>query len=274
MWGTAQRNEMETGYICIPRKLFESDYWRQSRTYNDGEALLDIILSARFEASEQTARVGGRYVSWGRGEWPASIRFLACRWHWTDKRVRCFLARLRRRGEITTRCDEGCNVIRLTHYDDYFPHSSESPAGHRVEERENEHRNAEMPSAERTPASVHEEVEIMKSCASWRQMVCDRYQLDHQQLLHHLDMFELDCGCRSLQGHTSQADAQTHFCHWLRIQLELRNTQKHSKNGNYKLKPTPGENAAAALQWAKNKAEEAIRETRSRPSLLYEAFSY
>ena len=104
------------GFVKIPRDFFESGYWCQSRTYNDCEALLDIISQVRFEASEQFARIGGREVVWGQAEWPASVRFLAQRWSWTERHVRTFLSSLKKRGIISTDDSQGVNVIKLLQY--------------------------------------------------------------------------------------------------------------------------------------------------------------
>ena len=104
------------GFKQISNDFFESDYWRQSRTYNDCEAVLDIISQVRFEASEHSARIGGREVTWNQAEWPASVRFLAARWKWSEKKVRVFLAQLRRKGIIETNDSQGVNVIKLKKY--------------------------------------------------------------------------------------------------------------------------------------------------------------
>jgi len=104
------------GFKQISNDFFESDYWRQSRTYNDCEAVLDIIYQVRFEASEHSARIGGREVTWGQAQWPASVRFLAARWHWTEKKVRVFLSQLRRKGIIETSDSQGVNLITLKKY--------------------------------------------------------------------------------------------------------------------------------------------------------------
>lgn len=104
------------GFKQISNDFFESDYWRQSRTYNDCEAVLDIIYQVRFEASEHSARIGGREVTWGQAQWPASVRFLATRWHWTEKKVRVFLSQLRHKGIIETSNSQGVNLITLKKY--------------------------------------------------------------------------------------------------------------------------------------------------------------
>lgn len=104
---------MQEPFIMIPRSFFESGYWCQSRTFNDCEAILDIIQQVRFEATEHFARIGGREVKWGQAEWPASVRFLANRWRWTERRVRTFITSLKKNGIITTDDSQGVNVIRL-----------------------------------------------------------------------------------------------------------------------------------------------------------------
>lgn len=118
---------MEKGFIRLSRKFFENDIWKVARTYNESEAWLDLIQSARFEASEQTARVGGREITWGQGQYPASVRFLATRWHWSQQRTRSFLTKLKKRGMIRTECQQGMNIITLVNYRQYnCPDETES----------------------------------------------------------------------------------------------------------------------------------------------------
>ena len=54
-----------------------------------------------------------------RGQFAASIRFLAKRWQWSEKKVRSFLNHLKREGMITTECTQGMNLITLVKYDQY-----------------------------------------------------------------------------------------------------------------------------------------------------------
>ena len=65
------------GYIKLSRKFFSNDMWNEARTFSSCEAWLDLIQSARFEASSITSRIGCYEVTWGRGQYPASNRFLA-----------------------------------------------------------------------------------------------------------------------------------------------------------------------------------------------------
>lgn len=93
--------------------------WKTARAFSESEAWLDLIQSARFEASEITSRIGVYDVTFGRGQYPAANRFLAKKWGWGEQRVKSFLERLKKNKMITTECTQGVNVITLCKYDDY-----------------------------------------------------------------------------------------------------------------------------------------------------------
>ena len=107
------------GYIKLSRKFFSNDMWNEARTFSSCEAWLDLIQSARFEATPRMESIGGREVVVCRGQFAASIRFLAKRWQWSEKKVRSFLNHLKREGMITTECTQGMNLITLVKYDQY-----------------------------------------------------------------------------------------------------------------------------------------------------------
>lgn len=107
------------GYIKLSRKFFSNDLWNEARTFSSCEAWLDLIQSARFEATPRMESIGGREVSYTRGQYPASIRFLSRRWRWTERKVRTFLAYLKRENMITLSQKQGMNVITLVKYNDY-----------------------------------------------------------------------------------------------------------------------------------------------------------
>ena len=99
------------GYIKLSRKFFSNDMWNEARTFSSCEAWLDLIQSARFEATPRMESIGGREVSYTRGQYPASIRFL--------RKVRTFLALLRRENMITLSKEQGMNIITLVKYNEY-----------------------------------------------------------------------------------------------------------------------------------------------------------
>lgn len=114
------------GYIKLSRKFFSNDMWNEARTFSSCEAWLDLIQSARFEATPRMESIGGREVSYTRGQYPASIRFLSKRWHWTERKVRTFLAYLKRENMITLSKEQGMNIITLVKYNDYNGNMSDT----------------------------------------------------------------------------------------------------------------------------------------------------
>lgn len=111
---------MDNGFIMLSRKLFSHRIWKASRTFSECEAWIDLIQSARFEATVTIERIGGRDITYGRGQYPASISFLSKRWGWkSEKKVRNFLDMLKKEGMIVTDAKQGMNIITLCKYDDY-----------------------------------------------------------------------------------------------------------------------------------------------------------
>lgn len=110
---------MDDGYIMLSRRFFASEKWQAARAFSDCEAWLDLIQSARFEASPTTSRIGCYEVTWNRGQYPASNRFLARKWGRSEQWVKSFLGKLKREKMITTDNSQGVNVITLVNYDKY-----------------------------------------------------------------------------------------------------------------------------------------------------------
>ena len=107
----------------LSRRFFSNEMWKEARVFSECEAWLDLIQSARFDATGEaySEYIGGREISYSRGQYPASISFLTKRWKWSEKKVRYFLAKLKKKGMITTCHLQGMNVITLCNYDEYNP---------------------------------------------------------------------------------------------------------------------------------------------------------
>lgn len=114
---------MEDGFLKLSRKFFSNELWKEARKFSECEAWLDLLQSARFEATDKAYSefIGGREISYTRGQYPASISFLVNRWRWSDKKVRLFLDKLKRKEMITTDRNQGMNVITICKYDEYNP---------------------------------------------------------------------------------------------------------------------------------------------------------
>jgi DNA-binding transcriptional regulator YhcF (GntR family) len=117
------------GFIKLSRKFFSNDMWNEARTFSSCEAWLDLIQSARFEATPRKESIGGREVSYTRGQYPASIRFLAKRWLWSERKVRTFLSRLKKEGMIETNVMQGMSIITLCKYEEYNSGDTVSDTG-------------------------------------------------------------------------------------------------------------------------------------------------
>jgi hypothetical protein len=74
------------GHVKISRKAYATDpWWREPRTFSKWEAWEDCIQMAAF--GPYTRRFGDFPVDLTRGEFAASLRFLAQRWRWSKSKV-------------------------------------------------------------------------------------------------------------------------------------------------------------------------------------------
>lgn len=71
---------MASGWIKLHRKLMDSPMWT-SEPFTKGQAWVDLLMLADFETK-------GEYR---RGSVYKSQRYLASRWHWSEKKVSRFL---------------------------------------------------------------------------------------------------------------------------------------------------------------------------------------
>lgn len=110
---------MEKGFIKLSRSFFNNKMWQAARKFSECEAWLDLIQSARFEASPTTSLIGSCEVTWNRGQYPASIRFLSKKWGQSESWVRKCLSNFKKEGMITIENTQGVSVITLVNFDKY-----------------------------------------------------------------------------------------------------------------------------------------------------------
>ncbi len=110
---------MEKGFIKLSRSFFNNKMWQAARKFSECEAWLDLIQSARFEASPTTSLIGSCEVTWNRGQYPASIRFLSKKWGQSESWVRKCLSNFKKEGMITIDNTQGVSVITLVNFDKY-----------------------------------------------------------------------------------------------------------------------------------------------------------
>jgi hypothetical protein len=108
-----------SNFLPLNRKFFEHPFWEEERTFSKSEAWLDLIQLARFEESEAQALIGGKLVSWSKGQLPASLRYLAERWKWGKTKVSDFMDLLEQEGMIGRLQDAGQTILSLKSYEKY-----------------------------------------------------------------------------------------------------------------------------------------------------------
>ena len=101
------------GYIQISREIFSGPRACEKRKFSPFEAQLDLYQAARYGNTPARQLIGGKMVTWERGELPASIRYLAGRWQWSKDRVERFLAQLVQENEIEIRQYAGQTVVAV-----------------------------------------------------------------------------------------------------------------------------------------------------------------
>lgn len=109
----------EYGHVKISRRAYASDpFWTEPRTFSKWEAWEWMIQEAAWRDRRRV--IGMRVVPLARGEFLASIRFLAEAWGWKKSRVHDFLKLLVEMGRISgQRETQDGTVYVLVNYDAY-----------------------------------------------------------------------------------------------------------------------------------------------------------
>jgi hypothetical protein len=107
------------GHVKVSRKVFETDpWWNEPRERTRFEAWLDVIQLAAFRAGRFATEYGP--IELARGEFVASLRWLAARWHWTVKRVRNWLATAEKWARLRAQRETAAGTVYLiVNYDRY-----------------------------------------------------------------------------------------------------------------------------------------------------------
>ena len=107
-------------YIRINRKLFDHEFWQENRVYSRAEAWIDLIQLASFTPINKRM-IDGVLVTWGRGEYPVSYRFLSHRWNWSVHKVRIFIDLLKEAQQVAMTTARRTTILNLCKYDVYNP---------------------------------------------------------------------------------------------------------------------------------------------------------
>jgi hypothetical protein len=100
-------------HVRIPRSFFEGFMWNEKRVFSRAEAYQDILVSARYSDAPKQQIIGGKMITWGRGQMAASIRFLAKRWMWSKDKVSRFLEILVKQDMILVATNQQWTVLTI-----------------------------------------------------------------------------------------------------------------------------------------------------------------
>lgn len=110
------------GHIKLARKAFDPEHgdelWLEPREFSRWEAWVDVIQLAAFRPRTHHSAYGA--IALLRGEFVASLRWLASRWHWTVKRVRTWISDCEKGARLKAhRQTEAGTVYLIVNYDTY-----------------------------------------------------------------------------------------------------------------------------------------------------------
>lgn len=106
------------GFILLHRSIMENPAWDDPEPWSKGQAWIDLIMLANYQATILT--IEGKKVQVQRGEVLTSIRKLAERWHWSTTKVRTYLMFLSEQNMIEQRKGSSrYTVIFLKNYEKY-----------------------------------------------------------------------------------------------------------------------------------------------------------
>jgi hypothetical protein len=100
------------GHVKLSRKFFEEDeWWNEKRPKTKAEAWLDCIYMAAWKARKFS--VGLEVEHLARGEFMASLRFLATRWRWSRGAVERWIAAAQKAGRIVRQREGQAGTVYL-----------------------------------------------------------------------------------------------------------------------------------------------------------------
>jgi hypothetical protein len=103
------------GHVKLARKLFAADggdpLWLEQREFSRWEAWVDVIQLAAWKPWRYVTQHGP--IDLQRGEFVASLRYLADRWTWTVKKVRTWLATLEKWARLRAQQETQAGTVYL-----------------------------------------------------------------------------------------------------------------------------------------------------------------
>ena len=115
---------MHRGYIALWRKIQDHPFAKERRVFSKYEAWIDILMECQHCEEAKKVIIGMAAIDCHYGESLKSIKTWACRWQWTESKVRRFFDLLKNLGQITTKSEGQTTRLIVLNYGQYDPRSA------------------------------------------------------------------------------------------------------------------------------------------------------
>lgn len=121
---------VKRGYVKVPRRLFQTEEWRQARRFSRFEAMVSLYAQASY-TDGRMLHVRGVDILLRRGQFVSTVRTLAEEWGWSPSAVDRYLKKLRDSGrdefriEYETVGGTVASKITICDYDGYDDETEE-----------------------------------------------------------------------------------------------------------------------------------------------------
>jgi hypothetical protein len=115
-----------SGTVNISRDIFEHGVFKDE-PLTEREAWMWMVMQARWKPA--TYRAGDFVVNLDRGQFAASIRFMAKAWDWSAPKVQRFVERLKKMEMICVKTDTGVSVVTVCNYAKFQATQQEADTG-------------------------------------------------------------------------------------------------------------------------------------------------
>lgn len=103
------------GFIKIYRDIEDDPVWASEDPFCKRAAWIDLILMANH--ADKTIYIGNQVLTVKRGQKFTSIRKLADRWHWTEKKTLAYIRSLESMGKVYRTKTLNATLLTLVDYD-------------------------------------------------------------------------------------------------------------------------------------------------------------
>lgn len=153
--------DMQQGWIKIYRQIQKNEIWTDGEPFDRRSAFIDLLLSVNHE--DKIITFNGQETEVKAGQTITSIRNLAKRWNWTEKKVRVFLDFLEKKDMIERQADRQKTILTIKNYSAYQGHTKGHTEGHTIGHTESRIKSIKIKNPGHTEGQQTRNKEIKKN---------------------------------------------------------------------------------------------------------------